>query len=166
MPHTTSSDTGGGSRRRRVSRLPARLIAVCAALGAVLLAPGPTGTAEAAGAGDSDAYRNVGEPNLAADWMKNVSGGTWSAAVSLPGSHDTLSIHGVVYQEANFDDVLGKARGFLARHPGEAVVMRLRAECPGTGGDITQCVNDPSTVDHAKIEEVFGRYLSAYPGLF
>ncbi|MFJ3914206.1 phosphatidylinositol-specific phospholipase C domain-containing protein [Streptomyces vinaceus] len=211
MPHTTSSDTGVGSRRRRLSRLPARLIAVCAALGAVLLAPGTTGTAEAAGSVNGDAYWNIGEPNRAADWMKNVSGGTWLAAMSLPGTHDTLSIHGgsltqtqedygdgantlaaqlergiraidvrvrvtenkyftvhhgVVYQEANFDDVLGKARDFLARHPGETVVMRLRAECPLTGGGVADCANDPKTVDHAKIEEIFGRYLNAYPGLF
>ncbi|MFD7560019.1 hypothetical protein ACFV9E_36615 [Streptomyces sp. NPDC059835] len=37
------------------------------------------------------------------------------------------------------------------------VVTRLRAERPVTGGDVTQCANDPTTVDHARIEEVFGR---------
>ncbi|MFD9724075.1 hypothetical protein [Streptomyces sp. NPDC059072] len=130
MPHTTPSDTGDGSRRRWLSRPSARLIAACVALGAVLLAPGPAGAADAAGSGNGDAYRNIGEPNRAAAWMENASVGTWPAAVSLPGTHDTLSIHGgrlAQTQEANVDDVLGKARVFLAGRPGETLVMRLRA---------------------------------------
>lgn len=123
MPRTTPSDTGGGSRRRRLSRLPARLIAVCAALGAVLLAPGPAGTAEAAGSGNGDVYWNIGEPNRAVDIRVRAT----------ENKYFTVH-HGVVYQEANFDDVLGKTRDFLAGHPGETVVMRLRCRMPRHGG--------------------------------
>ncbi|MEV3932198.1 MULTISPECIES: phosphatidylinositol-specific phospholipase C [unclassified Streptomyces] len=44
-------------------------------------------------------------------------------------SGDAYAIHhGASYQHLNFDDVLGACRDFLARHPSETVLMRLKQE--------------------------------------
>lgn len=39
--------------------------------------------------------------------------------------------HGPYYQYANFDDVLGRTRDFLAANPGETILLNLKAECLG-----------------------------------
>ncbi|WP_441247452.1 phosphatidylinositol-specific phospholipase C domain-containing protein [Kitasatospora sp. McL0602] len=146
-----------------------------------------------------------------ADWMKNISGTTSLAALSLPGTHETLATHGIEisktqedfgdsagtlaaqlergiravdirvrvtqnqyfaihhgpqYQNANFDDVLTKAQAFLRQHPSETIVMRLRAECPRPTGGVTDCTNDPSTVNSKNIESIFDGYASRYSNLF
>ncbi|MFE6051853.1 phosphatidylinositol-specific phospholipase C domain-containing protein [Kitasatospora sp. NPDC056446] len=195
-----------GRPRQGLRRLT-RLVTACVAVGAALLAPG---SAEAAGKPNSAAFDNLG-PASKADWMKNVAGGTWLAALSLPGTHDTLAVHGgssvqtqqdfgdsgatltaqldrgiraidirvrvtegkyftvhhgSFYQNANFDDVLGKAQAFLGQHSGETIVMRLRAECPLSGGGGFDCKNDPPTVDNAQREAIFRDYVSRYPNLF
>ncbi|MGG8410516.1 phosphatidylinositol-specific phospholipase C domain-containing protein, partial [Streptomyces sp. 12297] len=129
-----------------------------------------------AGSTNSDAYRNLGAADRA-DWLRSYASDARLSELSLPGTHDTLSIHGgaavqtqedygdsadtltaqlergiraidirvrvtenkyftvhhsAYYQQANFDDVLTKAQSFLRSHPGETIVMRLRAECPYT----------------------------------
>ncbi|MFF2138410.1 phosphatidylinositol-specific phospholipase C [Streptomyces sp. NPDC058193] len=44
-------------------------------------------------------------------------------------SGDAYAIHhGASYQHLNFDDVLGACRDFLARHPSETVLMRVKQE--------------------------------------
>lgn len=44
-------------------------------------------------------------------------------------SGDAYAIHhGASYQNLNFDDVLGACRDFLARHPSETVLMRVKQE--------------------------------------
>ncbi|MFJ9457413.1 phosphatidylinositol-specific phospholipase C domain-containing protein [Kitasatospora sp. NPDC101447] len=185
----------------------AHLVTVCVAAGAALLAPGVAG---ASGKSNSDAFDNLG-PATRADWMKGVAGDTWLAAMSLPGTHDTLAIHGgssvqtqqdfgdsagtltaqlergiraidirvrvtenkyfavhhgSFYQNANFDDVLGRAKAFLDQHRSETIVMRLRAECPLSGGGLFDCKNDPETVDNARREAIFKDYVARYPDLF
>ncbi|WP_280383258.1 phosphatidylinositol-specific phospholipase C [Nocardia wallacei] len=47
---------------------------------------------------------------------------------------DALAVHhGSFYQQANLDDVLGVVDDFLTRHPGETVLMRVKAECGAEG---------------------------------
>ncbi|KAK7013950.1 1-phosphatidylinositol phosphodiesterase [Favolaschia claudopus] len=55
--------------------------------------------------------------------------------------------HGAVYQNANFDDVLNKIDGFLAAHPTEAVMMRVKQECTGEIGSCTDVSGQASFVD-------------------
>ncbi|MBT2449221.1 phosphatidylinositol-specific phospholipase C domain-containing protein [Streptomyces sp. ISL-43] len=201
------STDGARIRPRKRFRRLAYLVTVCVAASTALLAPSPAG---ASGTTFTDAYSNLGSATRA-DWMKNVASNTWLAALSLPGTHDTLSIHGgpaaqtqedfgdsantltaqlergiraidirvrvtenkyfvvhhgSAYQNANFDDVLSKAQAFLGQHKGETVVMRLRAECPLSGGGTFDCKNDPDTVDNKRREEIFSSYVSRYPNLF
>ncbi|MGW3233585.1 phosphatidylinositol-specific phospholipase C domain-containing protein [Kitasatospora sp. NPDC001095] len=196
------------TRPRRRLRRPTHLVTACVAASAALLAPA---SAEASGTSNSDAYNNLGSTSRA-DWMRNLAGDTWLASLSLPGTHDTLAIHGgdpvrtqqdfgdsantlstqldrgiraidirvrvtenkyftvhhgSFYQNANFDDVLGKARDFLGQHPSETIVMRLRAECPlGGSGGTFECDDDPKTVTNDRRREIFADYVSRYPGLF
>ncbi|MEW2130178.1 phosphatidylinositol-specific phospholipase C domain-containing protein [Streptomyces sp. NPDC005435] len=192
---------------RRRPRLLARLTTVCLALSAALLTPA---TAGAAGSGNADAYRSIGSVDRT-DWMKDIASDTSLAALSLPGTHETLAIHGgvftetqedfgdsantlaaqlragiraidirvrvtdshffaihhgVVYQKANFDDVLSKTQAFLKQHPSETVVMRLRAECPYSDPGIADCVNDGLNITPQRIESIFATYVANYPGLF
>ncbi|MGX2997454.1 phosphatidylinositol-specific phospholipase C domain-containing protein [Streptomyces sp. JNUCC 64] len=104
MPMPRSSVRHGGSpvppgRFRRV----ARLAATAAASGALLLggvaSPGP---ASAAGSTKADAYNDIGSTDRS-KWMKGVAGDTWLASLSLPGTHDTLSLHGGVYVKTQQD---------------------------------------------------------------
>lgn len=116
------------------------------------------------------------------DWMRSLPDSSSLSALSIPGTHDTMSIHGgaltqtqedfgdsgvtlarqldagirmidirarvnggntftihhgAVYQNANFDDVLKVLRTFLAAHPRETVLMRLKQECTGEIGSCT-----------------------------
>ncbi|MGW1765500.1 phosphatidylinositol-specific phospholipase C domain-containing protein [Streptomyces sp. NPDC002073] len=205
MSRTTPHAAGVPSPRR--SRRLASLVTACVALGTALLAPG---TAGAAGSTNEDAYRNIGQADRA-EWMWGIASDTLLSNMSIPGTHDTLSIHGGVmvetqedwgdsantlaaqldrgiraidirvrvtenkyftvhhakyYQQANFDDVLSKAQSFLRQHPTEAIVMRLRAECPRGGGSITDCSNDPDSVSSTRIREIFTDYRNKYSGLF
>lgn len=140
------------------------------------------------------------------DWMRSLPGGTSLAALSIPGTHQTLSLHGgdltqtqenhgdsaetlsaqldagiravdirvrryedrftlhhgPYYQNANFADVLQKAGTFLAEHPGETIVMRLKAECTG---EVTSCSDEASTMEAPAIYDWYrdndpnGKYL-------
>ncbi|MFE5142325.1 phosphatidylinositol-specific phospholipase C domain-containing protein [Streptomyces fagopyri] len=204
MPLTTLHAHTGPRRRFRPL---ARLLTVCAVLSTALLTPVAAG---AAGSGNGDAYRNIGSADRA-DWMKDIASDTWLAAMSLPGTHDTLSLHGgdvtqtqedygdnadtlaaqldrgiraidirvrvtdqnyfavhhaVVYQNANFDDVLSKTQAFLTQHPSETVVMRLKAECPYSDPSPTDCVNDGFNVTPERMKKIFSQYVAKYPDLF
>ncbi|MFJ9610055.1 phosphatidylinositol-specific phospholipase C domain-containing protein [Kitasatospora sp. NPDC101176] len=148
------------------------------------------------------------------DWMSHLPAGTKLGRMSIPGTHDTLAIHGGlapwyyetqenhgdsaetltaqlnagiraidirvrvvnggtafalhhsdVYQNANFDDVLTKARTFLTAHPGETIIMKLAGEC-GYGSGIGYCTDDPSSTTGADRSRIFQSYLARYPGLF
>ncbi|MCB5168857.1 phosphatidylinositol-specific phospholipase C domain-containing protein [Streptomyces bambusae] len=205
MSRFTPHAVGAGSRGRS-RRLTGLLTAAGLALGTVLLTPA---TAGAAGSTNQHAYRNLGQADRA-EWMWGIANDTPLSAMSIPGTHDTLSIHGggmvatqedygnsadtltaqldrgvraidirvraiggsftihhgKAYQQANFDDVLSKARSFLAKHPTETIVMRLRAECPYGGGGIADCSNDPSSVTPTQVREIFDGYRSRYSSLF
>jgi hypothetical protein len=171
-------------------------VALCL-LAALVVAPQPAFAADAS-------YRTLGAANNP-DWMAPLPGSTSLAALSVPGTHDSMAIrggsltqtqenfgdsggtlarqltagirmidirarvntgdtftihHGATYQNANFDDVLVRLRTFLAGHPGETVVMRLKQEC--TGG-LGSCTDAPGQRGFA---DIFDAYAARYPGLF
>ncbi|MFG2639009.1 phosphatidylinositol-specific phospholipase C domain-containing protein [Streptomyces sp. NPDC048362] len=94
--------------------------------------------------------------------------------VRIVNGNTAFAIHHTnVYQNANFDDVLIKARAFLATHPQEAVIMSLHGECDGdtteggSGGlQIGKCVDDPADATDADRIRIFSAYTNRYPGLF
>ncbi|MGW4645705.1 phosphatidylinositol-specific phospholipase C domain-containing protein [Kitasatospora sp. NPDC004289] len=189
--------------RRGLRRLT-RTAAVAVVTAAALL-PLSAGTAQASGTDNRDAYRNLGDAPLG-DWMSQLGPDTPLTALSIPGTHDTLSLHGgndvqtqqdfgdsartltaqldrgiraidirvrviggsftvhhgAFYQNANFDDVLDKARTFLKAHPGETIVMRLKAEC---NGEIGSCTDDPDTASSAVRAGIFQQYAYLYKNL-
>ncbi|MFF3760890.1 phosphatidylinositol-specific phospholipase C domain-containing protein [Streptomyces sp. NPDC002185] len=89
MSRPTPRATGTGPSRR-ARRLTGLMTAACLALGAALLTPV---TADAAGSTNQDAYRNIGQPDRA-EWMWGVASDTPLSNLSIPGTHDTLSLHG------------------------------------------------------------------------
>lgn len=189
---------------------------VAAPLAAGLLVPG---TASAQPSWSSGAFNSVTAESHP-DWMSGLSAGTSLGSMSLPGTHDTLAIHGGwfpsayqtqedhgdgaatmtaqlnagiraidirvrvtggafvvhhtdVYQNANFDDVLGRLWSFLGSHPTETVVMDLHGECDanttegGSGSSsIGKCADSPSNVTQADRINIFKVYLARYAGLF
>ncbi|KAJ6629573.1 1-phosphatidylinositol phosphodiesterase [Mycena sp. CBHHK59/15] len=63
-------------------------------------------------------------------------------------SGNTFTVHhGVVYQDANFDDVLNSFAAFLDAHPAEAIVMRVKQECTGELGSCTDVSGQSSFID-------------------
>jgi hypothetical protein len=168
-----------------------RTLAVLALALALVATPG------AALAADS-AYRTLSSASHP-DWMRGLPDSTSLAAMSIPGTHETMAIHGgaltqtqedfgdsgatlarqldagirmidirarvnggntftihhgAVYQNANFDDVLAVLRSFLAAHPGETVVMRVKQECTGELGSCTDVSGQRSFPD------IFDSYVS------
>ncbi|MER5393477.1 phosphatidylinositol-specific phospholipase C [Saccharopolyspora sp. NPDC002686] len=140
------------------------------------------------------------------DWMAGLPDDASLAQLSIPGTHQTLSLHGgeltqtqenhgdsaetlavqlqsgiraidirvrryddkftlhhgPFYQNANFSDVLQKAGDFLSAHPGETVLLRLKAECTGETGS---CTDENSQLDETQILDWYrdndpnGKYL-------
>ncbi|GAA0536839.1 1-phosphatidylinositol phosphodiesterase [Saccharopolyspora subtropica] len=132
------------------------------------------------------------------DWMAALPDGSSLAQLSIPGTHQSLSLHGgdltqtqenhgdsaetltaqlragiraidirvrryddlftlhhgPFYQNANFADVLREADEFLAEHPGEVVLMRLKAECTG---EIGSCADHNSSLDVGQILDRYRR---------
>ncbi|MFK0229866.1 phosphatidylinositol-specific phospholipase C domain-containing protein [Streptomyces sp. NPDC090303] len=64
--------------------------------------------------------------------------------------------HGVAYQYANFTDVLNVTRDFLRDHPGETVLLHLKAECTG---EIFSCKDADGYGTEAWLKKVFASYL-------
>ena len=174
----------------------AAVVGVCALL-VLLLSPQPALAAD-------PSYRTLGAAGNP-DSMRPLADSTSLAALSIPGTHETMSIrggaltqtqedfgpgggtlarqltagirmidirarvntgdtftihHGAVYQNANFDDVLGRLSAFLAGHPGETVVLRLKQECTGQLGSCTDVPGQRSFAD------IFDSYAARYPELF
>lgn len=61
--------------------------------------------------------------------------------------------HGSIYQNMNFDDVLGACKSFLAANPGETIVMSVKEEY------------DPSN-NTRTFEQTFDTYVTNYAGLW
>ncbi|MFF5287844.1 phosphatidylinositol-specific phospholipase C [Paractinoplanes globisporus] len=139
------------------------------------------------------------------DWMRGLADSRSLASLSIPGTHETMAIHGgawtqaqedfgdsggtlaaqltagirmidirarvnagntftihhgATYQNANFDDVLGRLSAFLSAHPGETVLMRLKQECTGEIGSCSDATGQNS------FSAIFNAYVQKYPGLF
>jgi hypothetical protein len=209
----------GPARRRRLNMaLSLGVTALVAATVGVLASPAGASTQAS---GSTDAFKNLtGESHP--DWMGGVSDQASLGSLSIPGTHDTLAIHGGwapwayetqedhgdgaatldaqlnagiraidirvrivnngtaftihhtdIYQNANFDDVLNHARGFLSAHPAETVLMNLHGECDGNsteGGSgqssVGRCADDPANATTADRIRIFNSYVARYPGLF
>jgi hypothetical protein len=188
---------------------------------AVLAALSVAVPANAQPSGSTDAFNSLTRESHP-DWMAGLPDGTGLGRISIPGTHDTMAIHGGwapwayeaqenhgdsgatldaqlasgiraidirvrivgggtafaihhedVYQNANFDDVLGHARAFLTGHPSETILMDLHGECDGDsteGGSgrssIGHCADDPATATAADRIRIFAGYVARYPGLF
>ncbi|GIM93896.1 phosphatidylinositol-specific phospholipase C [Paractinoplanes toevensis] len=174
-----------------------------AVLGATALAVALVAVPSAALAADAS-YRSLSTATNP-DWMRGLPDSRSLAALSIPGTHETMSIHGgawtqtqedfgdsggtltaqlaagirmidirarvnsgntftihhgASYQNANFDDVLTKLGDFLAAHPGETVVVRLKQECTGEIGSCTDVSGQSSFVD------IFDAYVGKRPNLW
>lgn len=167
---------------------------------------------------DDGWYKHLNSSN--ADWMASVPGDEPLSHLSIPGTHETLALHGgvssqcqesmedgsgvggktlsyqflggiraidirvrivaeqgqgkfvihhgVVYQEANFDDVLRELRSFLQAHPRETVLLALKAECTGGSSSCADELNcdicmQPTDVRH---KAIFNAYRDANRDLF
>ncbi|MGW4383936.1 phosphatidylinositol-specific phospholipase C [Kitasatospora sp. NPDC004531] len=185
-------------------------------------------------------YESLSSATAGSDWMQGVPDSTDLGAMSIPGTHESLSTfggdstqtqegdstqagnlpaqlaagirafdirvrvvggqsksngeyvagsyavhHGMVYQHAMLGDALNQFQTFLANHPGETLLLRLKAECTGSG---TSCTDDlvdveaPPVYDSASEtyvpatpsadaktayrKNLFGRYFAERPGLF
>ncbi|MFJ6901870.1 phosphatidylinositol-specific phospholipase C domain-containing protein [Streptomyces hokutonensis] len=203
--------------RLRLSRILTTLSLATGLALAGVLTPTP---ADAQPSASTDAFNSLTQQSHP-DWMGGVSSNVSLGSLSIPGTHDTLAIHGGfilpsayeaqenhgdsaatltaqlnagiraidirvrvisgaftvhhtdIYQNANFDDVLTKARDFLALHPTETVLMNLHGECDadstegGSGSaSIGHCADDPSNTTAADRSRIFDGYVSRYPGLF
>jgi len=181
------------------------LLRAAAVIGSATLATALLVTvAPPAAIADDASYRTLSSAHNP-DWMRALPDTTSLAALSIPGTHETMAIHGgaltqtqedfgdsgrtmaaqldagirmvdirarvnagntftihhgAVYQNANFDDVLGTLSTFLAAHPGETVVMRLKQECTGEIGSCTDASGQASFPD------IFDAYVARWPGLF
>ncbi|BFV60680.1 hypothetical protein KCMC57_up57840 [Kitasatospora sp. CMC57] len=201
-PATSVRPPGAALRRLRCLARTATVTAV-ATLALVVAPLAAPHTAVAEGRDNRDAFQNLGSADQQ-DWMGKVGATTPLTAMSIPGTHETLAIHGgssvqtqqdfgdsaatltaqldrgirsvdirvriindkfvihhgASYQNANFDDVLTKAKSFLAAHKGETILMRLRAECDGS---IASCTDDHPAASHTAL---FDAYAKQYAGLF
>ncbi|MEU6239106.1 phosphatidylinositol-specific phospholipase C [Kitasatospora sp. NPDC047058] len=151
-----------------------------ALLGALAAAGLATGTSRASA---------LGLPG-GADWLGTVDPQASLARLTVPGTHDTCSLHGgpltqtqtlalpdqlsagvrfldircravdgvlaihhgPVFQKTFFGDVLNQCLAFLAAHPGETLVMRVKQEY--------------STVSDAEFGTLFADYRRRWDGLF
>uniref|UniRef100_A0AAU3I9H3 1-phosphatidylinositol phosphodiesterase n=1 Tax=Streptomyces sp. NBC_01393 TaxID=2903851 RepID=A0AAU3I9H3_9ACTN len=114
--------------------------------------------------------------------VRAVGGQTNSKGEYLAGSYAVH--HGVVYQNAMLGDALNQFQTFLANHPGETLLLRLKAECSGSGNSCTDDLTDvdappyydsdgflvpSSPSDTAKTayrQNLFSHYLTLHPNLF
>ncbi|MER7770913.1 phosphatidylinositol-specific phospholipase C domain-containing protein [Kitasatospora sp. NPDC096140] len=193
-----------GAALQRLRRLARTATVTAVATLALVVAPlAVPHAALAAGTDNRDAFQNLGSATQQ-DWMGKVGATTPLTAMSIPGTHETLALHGgssaqtqqdfgdsaatltaqldrgiravdirvriindkfvihhgPFYQNANFDDVLTKAKAFLSAHRGETILMRLRAECDGS---TFSCSDDHPTASHTAL---FDAYAKQYAGLF
>ncbi|MFJ8433975.1 hypothetical protein ACIQ9P_22005 [Kitasatospora sp. NPDC094019] len=184
-------------------------------------------------------YQSLSSATAGSDWMKGVPGGTGLGAMSIPGTHESLSTfggdatqtqegdstqagnlagqlaagirafdirvrvvggrtnaqgdyldgsyavhHGGYYQHAMLGDALNRFRTFLTNHPGETLLLRLKAECTGKLDSCTDDLTDPDAplqydengmafptppsgdTRTAYRKNLFDHYLMLYPDLF
>ncbi|WP_371494287.1 phosphatidylinositol-specific phospholipase C [Kitasatospora sp. NBC_00374] len=157
-------------------------------LGRAVLALGAAGTL-GAGLGAAAPAAGAAQVPGGADWMGALPSDSWLSRLTVPGTHDTCSLHGgpitqtqtlsvpdqlaagvrffdircrlidgvfaihhgPVFQEIFFGDVLNQCQDFLAHHPQESVLMRVKQEY--------------STAAAADFRSVFEGYRARWSGL-
>jgi len=137
-----------------------------------------------------------------ADWMSKIDDATSLGALSIPGTHESMAIHGgpiaecqedfgdggdvltaqleaglrafdirmrivednkfaihhgLIFQEANFDNVLDKFDAFLTTHPKEVLFVRAKQECTG---DIGSCED---VAGQKGFTDIFDDYMNNSP---
>ncbi|MEU0481045.1 phosphatidylinositol-specific phospholipase C [Streptosporangium sp. NPDC006013] len=145
--------------RRGGLRVLAAFISLIVAMALAVAAPAAPAWAAGRHSGDLQLASNP-------DWMSGLPDGASLAALSIPGTHDTMAYqasiisltqesalpvqlqagvrmldirtrhyrdafpihHGAEYLRANFTDVVRSVAAFLAGHPRESVLMRLKQE--------------------------------------
>ncbi|MEV7196305.1 phosphatidylinositol-specific phospholipase C domain-containing protein [Streptomyces sp. NPDC093510] len=130
---------------------------VCVAPGAALLTPTAAG---AAGSTNDDSYHNLGAPDRN-EWMWGVASNTMLSDMSIPGTHDTLSIHGGNYVETqeNYGDSGQTLRAQFDRGI-RAIDIRVRS----IGGKFT--IHHASYYQKANFDDVLKKtrdFLKANP---
>jgi len=133
------------------------------------------------------------------DWMAAIDDSTNLGALSIPGTHESMAIHGgpiaacqedngdsgdtltallnagirafdirlrvvannsfaihhgIIFQNANFDDVLNKMDAFLQAHPKEVLFVRAKQECTGQTGS---CTDEPG---QNSFEDIFDSFMT------
>ncbi|KAJ7268600.1 1-phosphatidylinositol phosphodiesterase [Mycena rebaudengoi] len=63
-------------------------------------------------------------------------------------NNNTFTVHhGLFYQQASFEDVLNHFSDFLAAHPAEAIIIRVKQECNAELGSCTDVKGQKSFID-------------------
>ncbi|GIE94774.1 phosphatidylinositol-specific phospholipase C [Paractinoplanes rishiriensis] len=124
-------------------------LAVAAALTATLLAADPS-------------YRTLTSASNP-DWMRALPGATSLAALSIPGTHETLSIHGGAWTQTQENHGDGGAT-LTAQLTAGIRMIDVRARV-NTGNTFT--IHHGATYQNANFDDVLARlaeFLSAHPG--
>ncbi|THC51755.1 phosphatidylinositol-specific phospholipase C domain-containing protein [Streptomyces sp. A1499] len=157
MPSPTPRAAGARSRRR--SRTLAGLMTVSVALGAALLTPTAAG---AAGSTNKDAFDNLGQPDRA-EWMSGVASETRLSAMSIPGTHDTLSLHGgsAVQTQEDYGD---SAKTLAAQYERGIRALDIRVRVVNDGQDFA--IHHAAFYQNANFDDVLEKtqsFLKAHP---
>lgn len=132
-----------------------------AVLGASVLALGLIAVPQAAFAADSS-YRTLSTASNP-DWMSRLSGSTSLAALSIPGTHETLAIHGgdYVQDQENYGD---SAATLTAQLNAGIRMIDIRARI-NEGNTFT--IHHGATYQTANFDDVLNKlsaFLTAHPG--
>jgi len=131
-------------------------------LGAAVLAAAALLALPTAAFAADDSYRTL---STAAnpDWMRGLADSTSLAALSIPGTHETMSIHGGAWTQTQED--FGDSGGTLAAQLNAGIRMiDIRARV-NTGNTFT--IHHGSTYQNANFDDVLGTlqtFLTAHPG--
>ncbi|MYS08601.1 phosphatidylinositol-specific phospholipase C domain-containing protein, partial [Streptomyces sp. SID6041] len=132
---------------------------VSVALGAALLTPTAAG---AAGSTNKDAFNNLGQPDRA-EWMSGVASETRLSAMSIPGTHDTLSLHGgsAVQTQEDYGD---SAKTLTAQYERGIRALDIRVRVVNDGQDFA--IHHAAFYQNANFDDVLEKtqsFLKAHP---
>ncbi|MFJ5880697.1 phosphatidylinositol-specific phospholipase C domain-containing protein [Kitasatospora cineracea] len=99
------------ARTALFTRLRRAAVAMAAVAGLAAASLTVAQPAAAMGSSNADAYRSINSTRHP-DWMSMVNGNTWLAAMSIPGTHETMAIQDGVYVQTQEDH--GTSGGSLA----------------------------------------------------
>src|SRR4051812_1786881 len=136
-------------------------VKITRALGVALMVTAVIAVPTAAEAADSS-YRTLSSA-ANPDWMRGLADATSLAAISIPGTHETLSIHGGAWTQTQED--FGDGGGTLAAQLDAGIRMiDIRARV-NAGNTFT--IHHGATYQNANFDDVLNRltdFLGAHPG--